>query len=62
MSLAQPGSSSLAREGYWWHRARTDLLGAVMAPHLAAPSRTLDVVASTRTSQAGLCGGSFRES
>ena len=39
----QPGSSSLRREGYWWHRARTDLLAAVMAPHLAAPSRTLDV-------------------
>ena len=39
----QPGSSSLQREGYWWHRARTDLLAAVMAPHLAAPRRTLDV-------------------
>ena len=39
----QPGSSSLQREGYWWHRARTDLLAAVMAPHLASPSRTLDV-------------------
>lgn len=43
MSVAQPGSSSLNREGYWWHRARTDLLAAVMAPHLAAPGRTLDV-------------------
>lgn len=39
----QPGSSSLRHEGYWWHRARTDLLAAVMAPHLAAPGRTLDV-------------------
>ncbi|WP_374455359.1 class I SAM-dependent methyltransferase [Nocardioides sp.] len=39
----QPGSSSLRREGYWWHRARTDLLGAVMGPHLATPRRTLDV-------------------
>jgi SAM-dependent methyltransferase len=39
----QPGSSSLRHEGYWWHRARTDLLAAVMAPHLATPSRTLDV-------------------
>ena len=39
----QPGSSSLRREGYWWHRARTDLLAAVMAPHLATPGRTLDV-------------------
>ncbi|HEY0642124.1 MAG TPA: class I SAM-dependent methyltransferase [Nocardioides sp.] len=39
----QPGSSSLQCEGYWWHRARTDLLAAVMSPHLAAPRRTLDV-------------------
>ena len=39
----QPGSSSLQHEGYWWHRARTDLLAAVMASHLAAPARTLDV-------------------
>jgi SAM-dependent methyltransferase len=43
VSVAQPGSSSLTREDYWWHRARTDLLAAVMAPHLAAPGRTLDV-------------------
>jgi SAM-dependent methyltransferase len=40
---SQPGSSSLRREGYWWHRARADLLDAVMSPHLAAPRRTLDV-------------------
>jgi SAM-dependent methyltransferase len=40
---AQPGSSSLRCEGYWWHRARTGLLDAVMSPHLAAPARTLDV-------------------
>jgi hypothetical protein len=40
---AQPGSSSLRCEGYWWHRARTGLLDAVMSPHLAAPRRTHDV-------------------
>jgi SAM-dependent methyltransferase len=40
---SQPGSSSLQRRGYWWHRARTDLLEAVMAPHLGSPKRTLDV-------------------
>ena len=39
----QPGSSSLQCEGYWWHRARTDLLDTVMSPHLAGPRRTLDV-------------------
>ncbi len=40
---AQPGSSSLRRGGYWWHRARADLLGVVMGPHLGTPRRTLDV-------------------
>jgi SAM-dependent methyltransferase len=40
---AQPGSSSLRHTGYWWHRARTELLEVVMAPHLRAPRRTLDV-------------------
>ena len=39
----QPGSSSLRRRGYWWHRARADLLGVVMRPHLGTPRRTLDV-------------------
>ena len=39
----QPGSSSLRHTGYWWHRARTDLLEVVMAPHLGSPRRTLDV-------------------
>lgn len=40
---AQPGSSSLVQQGYWWHRARTELLQVVMAPHLGNPRRTLDV-------------------
>jgi SAM-dependent methyltransferase len=39
----QQGSSSLRQQGYWWHRARTDLLGVVMRPHLGTPRRTLDV-------------------
>jgi len=39
----QPGSSSLRQQGYWWHRARTDLLEVVMAPHLGTPRRSLDV-------------------
>ena len=39
----QPGSSSLRPQGYWWHRARADLLGVVMRPHLGTPRRTLDV-------------------
>jgi SAM-dependent methyltransferase len=39
----QPGSSSLRQRGYWWHRARADLLEVVMAPQLGTPRRTLDV-------------------
>jgi SAM-dependent methyltransferase len=41
--VQQPGSSSLAEPDYWWHRARADLLGAVFAPLLGEPQRTLDV-------------------
>lgn len=52
----QPGSSSLHREGYWWHRARTDLLGAVMEPHLGAPARTLDVGSADAPSVAWMRG------
>jgi SAM-dependent methyltransferase len=39
----QLGSSSLRQQGYWWHRARGDLLGVVMRPYLGSPRRTLDV-------------------
>lgn len=39
----QPGSSSLRQPGYWWHRARTDLLATVLGPHLDRPRRSLDV-------------------
>ncbi len=39
----QPGSASITHPDYWWHRARTDLLSTVFAPHLGTPDRTLDV-------------------
>ncbi len=42
-STGQPGSSSLERPDYWWHRARTDLLEAVHGPFLGRPQRVLDV-------------------
>ena len=42
-STTQPGSSSLSNPGYWWHRARADLLHAVFSPFVGAPRRTLDV-------------------
>jgi SAM-dependent methyltransferase len=57
VSQAQPGSSSLQHQGYWWHRARTDLLAAVMAPHLATPDRTLDVGSADAPSVGWLRGG-----
>jgi SAM-dependent methyltransferase len=56
-AAAQPGSSSLRHAGYWWHRARADLLGAVMAPHLADPRRTLDVGSADAPSVAWMRGG-----
>jgi SAM-dependent methyltransferase len=54
---AQPGSSSLRQQGYWWHRARTDLLEAVMAPHLGTPRRTLDVGSADAPSVGWMRGG-----
>ena len=42
-STTQPGSSSLTHPGYWWHRARADLLHAVFSPCVGTPRRTLDV-------------------
>ncbi len=32
-SNLQPGSSSIRQPDYWWYRARTQLLEAVLAPH-----------------------------
>jgi len=42
-STTQPGSSSLSQPGYWWHRARADLLQVVFSPYVGTPRRTLDV-------------------
>jgi len=39
----QPGSSSLRQPDYWWYRARTELLEAVLEPYLGRPVRSLDV-------------------
>ncbi len=39
----QPGSSSLQQPEYWWYRARSRLLEAVLGPWLGSPGRTLDV-------------------
>lgn len=53
---AQPGSSSLRTQGYWWHRARADLLGVVMRPHLGTARRTLDVGSADAPSVAWMRG------
>ncbi|MET1059878.1 MAG: class I SAM-dependent methyltransferase [Nocardioides sp.] len=39
----QPGSSSLRHPDYWWYRARSRLLEAVLGPWLGHPGRSLDV-------------------
>lgn len=39
----QPGSSSIDRPDYWWHRARTQLLEAALGDFLGRPGRLLDV-------------------
>jgi SAM-dependent methyltransferase len=42
-TTSQPGSSSLQRPGYWWHRARAGLLQEVFGPFVGQPQRVLDV-------------------
>jgi SAM-dependent methyltransferase len=43
VDTAQPGSSSLSNPGYWWYRARAQLLETVLGPYLRQPRVTLDV-------------------
>lgn len=43
MSEGHGGSASIEQPDYWWYRARTDLLQAVLAEHVGEPSRLLDV-------------------
>ena len=37
------GSASLQHAGYWWYRARADLLRTTLEPYLGQPRRLLDV-------------------
>ena len=39
----RPGSSSIEQPDYWWYRARTQLLHAVLGEFVGSPSRVLDV-------------------
>jgi SAM-dependent methyltransferase len=56
----QPGSSSIARPGYWWHRARSGLLEAALAPSLGTPTRVLDVGSADGPSVAWMRGSHTR--
>ncbi|MFC4783305.1 class I SAM-dependent methyltransferase [Nocardioides sp. MAHUQ-72] len=40
---ATSGSASIEQPGYWWYRARAELLRAALGPHLGEPRRVLDV-------------------
>ncbi|AWB91722.1 methyltransferase domain-containing protein [Aeromicrobium chenweiae] len=42
-STGRGGSASLAATDYWWYRARTALLGTILAHRVGAPQRVLDV-------------------
>ncbi len=37
------GSPSILRPGYWWYRARSDMLRTVLEPYVGSPQRLLDV-------------------
>jgi SAM-dependent methyltransferase len=41
--MAQPSSPSMAQPGYWWYRARSELLRAIVEPHIGDPETLLDV-------------------
>lgn len=56
----QPGSSSIARPGYWWHRARSGLLEAALGDFLGTPARVLDVGSADGPSVAWMRGGHTR--
>lgn len=43
MTSPAHGSQSIERPGYWWYRARTELLRAALGDFLATPRRVLDV-------------------
>lgn len=43
MTALRPGSSSIDQPGYWWYRARSDLLQAALGEYAGRPGRLLDV-------------------
>lgn len=59
-TTTQPGSSSLDQPDYWWYRARSELLEAVLGPYLREPKVTLDVGSADGPSVAWMRGGHRR--
>ncbi len=42
-TLAEGGSPSIEQGGYWWYRARSELLRVALEPYVGTPGRLLDV-------------------
>jgi SAM-dependent methyltransferase len=56
----QTGSASLSQRGYWWYRARTQLLEVALGEHLGSPKRLLDVGSADGPSVEWMRGGHTR--
>ena len=54
--VTQSGSSSIGQPGYWWYRARTELLQAALGDFLGHPRRLLDVGSADGPSVAWMRG------
>jgi len=61
-TTTQPGSSSLDQPDYWWYRARSELLEAVLGAYLREPKVTLDVGSADGPSVAWMRGDHRRVS
>lgn len=55
-STPQPGSASIEQPEYWWYRARSELLRAVLAEHVSDGGRFLDVGSADGPSVSWLTG------
>jgi SAM-dependent methyltransferase len=53
---AQTGSASIRQPGYWWYRARTQLLEVALGDYLGSPRQLLDVGSADGPSVAWMRG------
>lgn len=58
--MSQPSSGSLGKPGYWWYRAREELLREVLEEHVGAGSRVLDVGSADGPSVGWMSGADHR--